>query len=167
VQGTVSPDGRYVTASINAASANLVRLRRIQQTANRPVAVFRDALTEALPMDKGVRLAAMLKDTWDRIEAGDKSYEQSADRLVRAAQSLTPESPVSEASRANLAAEAAKFAELKVQVVESVYPGTGEHEGRMMAKGYVARFPPEKLKLLLAALHGEPAAVPAEAQSSG
>jgi hypothetical protein len=149
VSGSVSPDGRYVTAGVQASSANLVRLRKVAVGANTPVAAARDAIVSALPEANGVRLAAMMKDTWDRIESGDKSYEKAVDRLVAEASRLTPDSPVPPNVRASLAAEAEKFAALKTTVVESMHAGTGKDQGRIQAKGYVAAFPPDKLKTLL------------------
>jgi hypothetical protein len=162
VQGTASDDGRYVMARIEAAQTNLVRLRKLQVTANRPLTDFRDALTAAMPMDGGVRLAAMMQDLWQRIEAGDKTYERVVDRLVKEADAVAPgkpgvtrDAPLTPKARANLANEMAKFAALKVPIAEAVYPGTGKDEGKMLTRGYVAQVPPEKLKLIIIALVGE------------
>lgn len=84
--GAVDPtDPRYVTATVEAARADLMALRRVRTFENQAVLRFRDALVEALPPERGVHLLAAMQDAADRIAADEPSHAGSVQRALAAA----------------------------------------------------------------------------------
>jgi hypothetical protein len=154
--GTSANTGGVTPAMISAAAADHSKARKAATAANVAPLRYRDALVAALPEEGGTRLAGMLKDTWDRIAAGDPTYSAAVDRVVAACQKLKPDSPIPATVRASLAEDAEKFRDLKTSVIESFQaPPANARGNRIPSKGYVAQFPPEKLKIVLNCLRGE------------
>ena len=79
---------RRVEHPAGRANELLGQLTRIVSQANRPALAYRDALIERLPRERGMRLAAAIKDLRDRIEAGDPSTHDAVQRLVAESQEL-------------------------------------------------------------------------------
>ncbi|MCC6581349.1 MAG: hypothetical protein IT440_13010 [Phycisphaeraceae bacterium] len=161
-RGTTSGDGPGVTFSLkpDAGVAETVQLenrllelrRTLIQRVNMPALAYRDLLTESLPPEGGVRLAAMLQDVLDRIAAGDPSANDVVRKLVAQAVSQTEDSTLTPAIRRDLSTQTARVQQMYTNVAQSL---SLDKRGKLQIDTITVRMDTQAYKSILAALRGQ------------
>ena len=105
---------------VSQANERLESMRERTTHSNEPVLAYRDALMPSLPTKGGVRLAAMAKDVYDRVAAGDPSARPAMKRLINECRKLMRDPHLTVEHRRNLSNEIIKLRGLRTKVVQGI-----------------------------------------------
>ena len=105
---------------VSQANERLESMRERTTHSNEPVLAYRDALMPHLPTKGGVRLAAMAKDVYDRVAAGDLSARPAMKRLINECRKLMRDPHLTVEHRRNLSNEIIKLRGLRTKVVQGI-----------------------------------------------
>lgn len=140
------------------ANRYLDRARERIDRANRAILAYRDQVIQAMPRTGGLRLAVMLKDVRQRLEAGDPTTQRAFRRVVNAAEELAADPSLSASTRRELARWARTLGRMERQVADYV---EATPDGRLRLERAELSLAPQPVKRLIGYLEA-PAVAPAQ-----
>ncbi|MCC5829002.1 MAG: hypothetical protein JJU36_06095 [Phycisphaeraceae bacterium] len=150
VSGSISPDGRFVSLNLRIFRQELTELRQQVIRQGIPGVQFRSQVIQQLPSANGVRLAALMSDLNDRMQAGDPSWRGLVDKVVEEAQRVGADPQLSREARSELLDYARRLSRGRNTIVSDVRFENGQYA----AVQTHIQLPRERYQEIVAALRG-------------
>ena len=133
---------------IRQANERLEEERAKVTQANEMIVAYRRELVERMPRAGGVQLAVMIKDTADRLAAGEPSTQEAVSELLAKTEGGVSDIPPR--TRQMLIAWVTRLGEMRTTVHDSVAPGG--HEKQALLYAHEMAVPKEQIETLVARL---------------